>query len=68
MTCFEIIVISWPYKFVGIRDIASKFFCILKASQSLIPAILAIAYHSLVLSSSPSNNDSSLIGCKANFG
>jgi hypothetical protein len=34
----------------------------------LKPAILAIAYHSLVASSAPVNNASSRIGCPACFG
>ena len=34
-----------PYKFVGNSEMASKLYCFLKASQSLIPAILANAYH-----------------------
>ena len=34
----------------------------------LIPAILAIAYHSFVGSNGPSSNELSIIGCFANFG
>ena len=55
-------------KITGIKLIASKPYCFLSDSHSLIPVILAIAYHSLVGSNDPVNNDSSLIGCSANFG
>ena len=57
-----------PYMFVGIALMKSAPCCRRYASQSLMPAILAMAYGSFVGSSVPVSNDSSWIGCGANFG
>ncbi len=51
-----------PYKLVGIKLMASNPYCLRSDSHNLIPAILAMAYHSLVGSRSPVNRDSSRIG------
>ena len=40
MACLRMVLSPGPYRFVGIRDMASKLYCFLKASQSSIPDIL----------------------------
>ena len=50
------------------RLMASKPCCRRSASHSLMPVILAIAYHSLVGSSGTVSSASSRIGCSANLG
>ena len=52
-----------PYRLVGIAEMKSHPYCLRYAWHSLMPAILAIAYHSLVGSSGPVSSCSSVIGC-----
>ena len=68
MAAAWVIVVARPIEIGGHQ--ADRIKAVLKRSawQSLIPAILAMAYQALVGSSAPVSRDSSRIGCSANFG
>ena len=68
MTIGKVVVVAWSIEVCGHQAYCINAVLPTRASASLMPAILAMAYHSFVDSRAPVRSSSSRIGCLANLG